>query len=110
MPPCAQSLPASTRSRSHATKPAEIVVDSLLTLRSALTLTGIRPAKVPNGATLMVVAERPDGSIEPLLWLYQFNPRFAHDYWYTTPLRFPPGTKIEVTPEAAGTVALLMKP
>jgi hypothetical protein len=27
-------------------------------------------------------ATRPDGSIEPLLWLYNYQPRFPHTYWY----------------------------
>jgi mono/diheme cytochrome c family protein len=87
----------------------EISVDGALTLRTALTLTGIRPANVPEGSSLMVVAQCPDGSIEPLLWLYRYNPRFMHTYWYAAALRFSPGTKIKVTPPGAGTVSLLLK-
>ena len=55
----------------------------------------------------MAVATRPDGTTEPLLWLYRYNPRFARAYWYSTAIRLPAGTKIEVTPRGAGAVALL---
>lgn len=102
-------LPEFHAKRAAAPIAPEIAVDGVLTLKNALTLTGIRPGNVPQGSTLMVVAERPDGSIEPLLWLYQHNPRFTHAYWYSAALRFPAGTRIEVTPPDAGTVALLLK-
>jgi hypothetical protein len=89
--------------------PPEVTVDGVLTLRTPIALSGIRPGKMPQGCSLMVTAERPDGSIEPLLWLYQHTPRFVHPYWYSVPLRFPAGTKIGITPAGAGTVSLLLK-
>jgi hypothetical protein len=85
-----------------------LAISGAYTLRSPTTLIGIRPGKLPAGTTLTVVAERPDGSTEPLLWLYQFNPKFAHDYWYAAPLQFPAGTRIQMSP-AVGGLALLMK-
>jgi hypothetical protein len=54
-----------------------------------------------------VIAERPNGSIEPLLWLYNYKPQFQHPYFYSTPLSFPAGTKVEIAPMSAGTVSLL---
>jgi len=44
---------------------------------------------VAEGSTLMVTATRPDGSIEPLLWLYNYKPQFARPYWYSAALRLP---------------------
>ncbi len=96
LPPKAPGVPCEARGCTYAL--AEIAVDGVLTLKSALTLAGIRPGKVPEGSSLMVTAERPDGSIEPLLWLYQHAPRFTHAYWYSASLRFPPGTRIEESP------------
>lgn len=87
----------------------EIAVEGEIALRTPVTVAGIRAAKVPEGSSLMVTAERPDGSIEPLLWLYEYKPRFARSYWYSAALKLTPGTKIQVTPADAGTVALLMK-
>jgi hypothetical protein len=90
-----------------AAAPAGIVVDGAFTLKSAVTLAGIQPKSSEAGATFMAVAERPDGSVEPLLWLYNYNPKFAHPYWYTSGVRLPAGTKIQVTP--VGAVTLLKR-
>lgn len=88
---------------------AGIVVDGSIALKTAVTLTGIRPKAVAAGASLQVIAQRPDGSIEPLLWLYDFHPEFARSYFYRKALLFPAGTKIEVAPMSGGTVALLVQ-
>jgi hypothetical protein len=84
-----------------------ITVDGTLVLKSALTVAGIQPAGASAGTTFMAVAEKPDGSVEPLLWLYNYNPAFAHPYWYSAGVRLPAGTKIEVSP--AGAVTLLKR-
>ena len=86
---------------------AEAIVDGRLVLKTPLKLEGIRPNNVPEGASLQVVAELPDGSIEPLLWLYNYKPKFEHPYFYAQPMSLPAGTKIEITPVSAGTVALI---
>lgn len=87
--------------------PAGIPVDDELTLKSGITLTGIAPQKPADGASVMVTATRPDGSVEPLLWLYQYKARFPHVYWYRSPLRLDAATRIEVSPAGAATVALI---
>jgi len=84
-----------------------IDVDGALTLKSAATVTGVRARHVADGGSFMAVAERPDGTREPLLWLYSYKSQFDHPYWYVAPLRLPAGTKIEVTPRGAGGIALL---
>jgi len=102
-------LPESGQKPPPAPAAAEIAVEGEVALKTPVTLTGIHPAKVPEGSSLMVTAERPDGSIEPLLWLYNYKSVFTHSYWYSAALKLPSGTKIQVTPPAAGTVALLVK-
>ena len=87
----------------------EIAVEGSIALKAPVAVAGIHPTKVPEGSSLMVTAERPDGSIEPLLWLYNYKPRFARSYWYSAALKLPPGTKIQITPPAAGSVDLLLK-
>jgi len=86
-----------------------IMVDGTLTLKSAITVSGIRARKATDGATFMAVAKRPDGTVEPLLWMYNYRAQFDRAYWYSSALRLPAGTKIEVTPRGAGGVALLMR-
>jgi len=86
-----------------------IPVDGSITLKAPLSLAGVRARQVPEGSSLMAVAERPDGTTEPLLWIYNYKPRFDHAYWYASPMRLPAGTKLQVTPRGAGGIALLTK-
>jgi hypothetical protein len=55
-----------------------------------------------------VVAQRPDGSTEPLIWIEKFNPRFNTTYYFHNALTFPAGTKIEIMPET-GSVSLVVR-
>jgi hypothetical protein len=89
--------------------PGGIPVGGGLTLRTAVTVAGVRARDVPEGSSFMAVAERPDGTIEPLLWIYDYKPRFDHPYWFIAPLRFPAGARIEIAPRGAGSIALLMR-
>jgi hypothetical protein len=95
--------------RSEGPAPGGIPVDGELTLKTAVTLAGVRAKEVRDGSSFMAVAERPDGTIEPLVWIYDYKPRFDHPYWYNTPLRFPAGTRIEIAPRGAGGIALLTR-
>ena len=102
--PSAPDLPAAAAA---AASGGGIDVEGVLTLKSATTVAGVRARNVAEGGSFMAVAERPDGTREPLLWLYSYKPGFDHPYWYAAPLRLPAGTKIEVTPRGAGGIALL---
>lgn len=103
-------LPPVPESRNEAIRlPPGTAVEGSVTLPGAITLTGIRPGTVPEGASLMVTANKPDGAVEPLLWLYNYKPKFGHPYWFSTPLRLPRGTRIEVSPAQAGSVVLLSR-
>jgi hypothetical protein len=89
--------------------PGGLPVDGELTLKTAVTVAGVRAKEVPEGSSFMAVAELPDGTIEPLLWIYNYQPRFDHPYWYSAPLHFPAGARIEITPRGSGGIALLMR-
>ena len=88
----------------------ELTVDGSLTLARAATVVAIRPNVLMEGSTIQVVARRPDGSFEPLLWLYQYKPQYTHTYYYRSALRLPAGTRIEVSPADAGTISLVLAP
>jgi len=101
------TVPVSHAKRAE-TKPAPgIQVEGSLTLKSASKVTGIR---VNNAGSFMAVAKLPDGSTEPLLWLYQYNPRFDHPFIYKDALSLPAGTTIEISPAGTGSVTLLLAP
>ena len=69
----------------------------------------IRTQVLKPGASVQIVAVRPDSSIEPLLWIYRYNPLFHRTYYYVSPIALPAGTKIEMSPPGAGTVGLFVK-
>jgi len=69
----------------------------------------VRPEGLRKGTTVQIIAARPDGTFEPLLWIYRFNPDFARTYYYAAPVELPAGTKIEMSPPDAGKVALFAK-
>jgi hypothetical protein len=91
----------------HSKPGPQVIVDGKLTLRAPLKVEGIRGNTVPEGTSMQVIAEHPDGSIEPLLWLYNYKPEFARSYFYRKPLTLPAGTTIQVYPVSSGTVSLL---
>jgi hypothetical protein len=76
-------------------------------VRQTITVIGVEPNLLPDTNTLQVVAHRPDGAIDPLLWIKEFNPEFKQIYYFRKPIYFPAGTKIEVTPRTAGITLVL---
>lgn len=85
---------------------SEVVVASEGKLDAGAHVIAIRAKDLKKGATVQVIAARPDGTIQPLLWIYQYNPDFARTYYYTAPFDLPAGTEIEMSPPGAGTFAL----
>jgi hypothetical protein len=53
---------------------------------------------VPDGASravpMKVTAVRPDGSVEPLVWLYEYDAKFRHAFLFRKPVTLPRGTII----------------
>lgn len=67
-------------------------------LRKPAVFSGIRPVSVPEGATVRVIARRTDGSIEPLLWLRNYQSRWRRTYTFREPVRLERGAVIEASP------------
>ena len=61
---------------------------------------------LPAGSSFQLIAEFPDGRIEPLLWLDGYKAQFAHPFMYRNPLELPAGTVISGIPPGTS-VALL---
>jgi hypothetical protein len=60
---------------------------------------GISVSKVLPGAEARVVAKLPDGTVEPLIWIKDYERRFAHPFWFRQLLQLPAGTVIEGVPK-----------
>jgi hypothetical protein len=86
---------------------APVVVKGSIVLSQAGSFAGIEPADLLPGSSIRVVAEKPDGTIIPLIWIYQYNPKFKRAYFFREPLTFPAGTKIVSSSADAGGLALL---
>ena len=56
-------------------------------------LVALKPT-LDKGASLRILLARPDGSHEPLIWLKDFDPRFADTYWLRTPVTISRGMRI----------------
>lgn len=80
----------------------KIFVEGARKLARGVTLIGIRPDQQDS---MQLVAHLPGGRVEPLLWLYRYDPRFAHDFYLATPLTLPAGTVID-----GAQVTLLVNP
>jgi hypothetical protein len=65
------------------------------------------PKDLPN-TTLQVVAVRPDGSVEPLVWIRRTNVADEGVYWFRERVDLPAGTRIQTVP-ANGSASLLAR-
>jgi hypothetical protein len=73
------------------------IVSTRCVLEKELDVAGIRPiaAKVVDNAR--ITARLPDGRIEPLVWLYRFDPKTGITFHFREALALPPGTVVEST-------------
>lgn len=67
-------------------------------LKHAVAAIGVEPQLNGENVALQAVARFPSGEIEPLIWVEKFNPAYNKTYYFREPLRFPAGTRIEVSP------------
>jgi len=88
---------------------SEITLADGATTASPAKVLAIRAQNLKAGASVQIIAVRPDSSIEPLLWIYKYNPLFHRTYYYVAPIALPAGTKIEMSPPQSGTVGLFVK-
>ena len=113
----AKELPAEPNvpeASSHSAPVGGIAVSGDFALERPFVLDGLWPDRVPGSQFLQITAELPDGSIEPLLWLYEYKAEYAHPFLLRTPLELsagtvirgvPPDSKVILIPGAPGSAA-----
>ena len=84
----------------------ELSVSADFALTRAITLDGLWPEKIPEKGSFQIIAQLPDGSVEPLLWLQDYKQQFGHPFLFRTPLNLPARTVIRGIPPGAK-IALL---
>lgn len=85
--------------------PADAVpVSGTVSLKSRIMLDGLLPNGAADGAR--IVAERPDGTVEPLLWLYGYREKYRHAFLLRRPVALPAGTIIRGVKRQASVLLL----
>ena len=66
------------------------------TLPSDVTLVGIAPHMHLLGREMKATATLPDGRVEPLNWIKDWNFNWQDEYLYARPFKLPKGTRLDV--------------
>ena len=88
----------------------ELPLDGAAAIKEAVSLVAIRPHKLPEGASVKVVAERADGSIAPVIWIENYRAAFRHTYILRSPLYLAGGSHLLMFPASAGSFSLFTQP
>jgi hypothetical protein len=72
-----------------------LVVTNRVTLTSPLAIDGIRPIESQAISSAKIIAKLPDGRIEPLVWLYRYDPKNSHAFHFRELLPLPAQTIVE---------------
>jgi hypothetical protein len=82
--------------------PREKLTDALLVstrsvLKKPLRMAGIRPQPESLVASARITARLPGGRIEPLLWLYRYDPSWNRVFRFRKRVYLPRGTTVEAS-------------
>ena len=72
-----------------------LVITTNAKLGQALSVTGIRPLQNTAVDSARIIALLPDGGIAPLIWLYNFDPKWKQSFHFRQPIELPAGTRIQ---------------
>jgi hypothetical protein len=78
------------------------------TLDKPMTFKGITAVSIPSGVSVRIVAQKPDGSVEPLIWFNAYDPKFARTWLFRKPTALPVGTRIVSSVPDGVTFSLLL--
>jgi hypothetical protein len=67
------------------------------TIKTASTISAMWPRLGPGARSLEVSAIRPDGSVEPMLWVNNYRAQWPAPYILKEPLTLPAGTRLLMT-------------
>ena len=67
------------------------------TIKSATTIAAMWPRLGPGARSIELTAIRPDGSVEPMLWVNSFRVEWPTPYIMKEPITLPAGTRLVMT-------------
>lgn len=85
-----------------------LVVSGSAMLATPAKIEGIRVESLKEGASARVILERPDGSVEPLVWVSDYRPAWKQTYVLREPIAAPAGSRVSVAGPAPAKVHLLV--
>ncbi|MBM3819766.1 MAG: hypothetical protein FJW14_12240 [Acidimicrobiia bacterium] len=92
-----QPRPVTTLTLTGTTRSADGRVRAAQTLATDRRLLGLRAEMTAGATALEVKAMRPDGSVEPLLWIREYRADWPTPYVLRSPVPLPRGTRITAT-------------
>jgi len=66
-------------------------------IKTATTIAAMWPRLGPGARSIELTAIRPDGSVEPMLWVNSFRPEWPAPYVMKEPIALPAGTRLVMT-------------
>lgn len=104
-------LPAKLHEHEPASRPQglRLPVATTAAIAKPSRLLSILPRSRTDVASARLVAELPDGTIEPLLWLKNYRAEWNRLFELRQPLRVPAGTKLRVEPPSAATFVVYFR-
>jgi hypothetical protein len=72
-----------------------LTVPTKIKLSRPLDVSAIKPMPTEMVSSARITARLPDGSTQPLLWLYQYNPAWKTAFRFRQPMHLPAGTEVE---------------
>jgi len=88
----------------------QLPLRDLTPLGRTATVVGIKLSSPPANGSLQITAQRPDGSMEPLLWVRNYHPQAPRAYYFREPVRLPRGARIQLIPADSREAHLLVSP
>lgn len=72
-----------------------LAVSTRINLSKPVDLSAVRPMPTEKVNSARIIARLPDGRTQPLLWLYQYDPKWKIAFRFRQPLHLPAGTEVE---------------
>jgi hypothetical protein len=88
-------LKAKVQTTSNVPLEVGLGVQTRAVLKRDLSVAAVSPITDVVIDSARLIAKLPDGRIEPLVWLYRFDPKYSHSFTFRRPLTLPHGTIVE---------------
>ena len=76
-------------------------VKGTATLTQPMVLDGLMPDRITPRQSIRIVASLPNGSVQPLVWLHEYDERYRHPFLFRKAIALPAGTVIRGVPDDA---------